>query len=236
MAGEDAMSNVISRRELLKRAGLAGAAAVVPVGARDAAARSIGGDAVQTAAAREPLEHLTAAESAVLEAIVARLIPSDAAGPGAKEARAARYIDRALGGALSSSRQSYAAGLAALDQYARTSRGHGFAQLLPEDQDALLSEVEAGTATGFAGGSAAFFTLVRAHTIEGTFSDPYYGGNANFVGWDLIGYPGVRTIVTADDQRLGADLPPNHKSAYDSDMFNRASSTTPHPMEMARGD
>ena len=85
----------------------------------------------------------------------------------------------------------------------------------------MLSEVEAGAATGFAGGSAAFFSLVRAHTIQGTFCDPYYGGNANFVGWDLIGYPGVRTIATPDEQRLGADVPPNHKSAYDYDMFTK---------------
>src|SRR5260370_495627 len=65
--------------------------------------------------AREAFENLTAAESDLLEAIVARLIPSDALGPGAKEARAAHYIDRALGGALASSRQTYEAGLAALD-------------------------------------------------------------------------------------------------------------------------
>ncbi len=34
--------------------------------------------------------------------MVDRLIPSDALGPGAREARAAHYIDRALGGALAS--------------------------------------------------------------------------------------------------------------------------------------
>ena len=44
--------------------------------------------------------------------------------------------------------------------------------------------------------------MVRSHTLQGTFGDPYYGGNANFVGWDLIGYPGVRTMVTAADQQL----------------------------------
>jgi len=45
----------------------------------------------RTAAAppREALETLTAAESDTLEAIVARLIPSDENGPGAAEARAA---------------------------------------------------------------------------------------------------------------------------------------------------
>ena len=32
--------------------------------------------------------------------------------------------------------------------------------------------------------------MVRTHTLQGTFGDPYYGGNANFVGWDLIGFPG----------------------------------------------
>jgi gluconate 2-dehydrogenase gamma chain len=51
-------------------------------------------------------------------------------------------------------------------------------------------DVESGSATGFAGSSAAFFNMVRTHTLQGTFGDPYYGGNANFVGWDLIGYPG----------------------------------------------
>ena len=73
--------------------------------------------------------------------------------------------------------------------------------------------------TGFTAGSALFFALVRAHTLQGTLCDPFYGGNANFVGWDLIGYPGVRTLVTPDEQRLGADVPANHKSAYDSEMF-----------------
>jgi hypothetical protein len=61
--------------------------------------------------------------------------------------------------------------------------------------------------------------LLRAHTIQGTFCDPYYGGNANFTGWDLIGYPGVRISVTADQQNLEARLTPTHKSAYDYAQF-----------------
>ena len=65
-------------------------------------------------------------------------------------------------------------------------------------------DVETGSATGFTGSSGAFFNMVRTHTLQGTFGDPYYGGNANFVGWDLIGYPGIRLNVTAEDQRLGA--------------------------------
>jgi gluconate 2-dehydrogenase gamma chain len=178
------------------------------------------------AAQREAFENLTAVEADLLEAMVDRLIPSDALGPGAREARAAHYIDRALGGALASSRQTYTSGLAALDRYAHASRGKGFLELSPTDKDSVLMDVEAGAATPgiFAGSSAQFFTLVLNHTRQGTFGDPYYGGNANFVGWDLIGYPGVRTMVTAADQKSleSGQLKPNHKSAYDFEGFNKA--------------
>jgi gluconate 2-dehydrogenase gamma chain len=167
----------------------------------------------------QPLETLTAAEADILEAITARLIPSDEHGPGAVEAQAARYIDRALGGALAPSRDAYRSGLAAVDSYARTSRGSPFATLSAADQDAVLRDVEAGVASVPDGST--FFDLVRAHTIEGTFCDPYYGGNADFVGWDMIGYPGLRLAVTANDQRLDPRLTPTHRSAYDHAMFSR---------------
>lgn len=209
----------LTRREWLKRAGAAGAVAFVPVAALVPRALGRG---VPAGASREALETLTVAEADALEAVCARLIPTDANGPGAAEARAAHYIDRALGGALKSSRPAYAAGLAALDRYAGSSRGARFAALPPADQDRVLRDVSTGAATGFPGDSAAFFNLVRTHTIEGTFGDPYYGGNAGFVGWDLIGYPGVRTVVNADEQRLGAGTKPNHKSAYDYAMFKKA--------------
>src|SRR5439155_2677650 len=182
--------------------------------------------AARPAAAREAFENLTATEADLLEAMVDRLIPSDALGPGAREARAAHYIDRALGGALASSRQAYAAGLSALDRYAHASRGKGFLELSVTDKDSVLMDVESGSVTPgiFAGSSAQFFGLVLNHTRQGTFGDPYYGGNANFVGWDLIGYPGVRTMVSAaDQQRLEKnDLKTNHKSAYDYESFTKA--------------
>jgi len=226
----------ISRRDLLKRAAAAPVAAVFPATAFPAridnpvpAAGTVAaghGDLMAGALqAKEPLETLTAIEMDLLDVIVARLIPADANGPGATEARVAHYIDRALGGALAASRQAYAAGLAALDRYARASRGAPFTTLSATDQDSVLIDVEAGAATGFTGGSAAFFRMLLAHTHQGMFGDPYYGGNANFIGWDLLRYPGVRTIVsTADQQRLESNaLTPNHKSAYDYDTFTKAS-------------
>ena len=230
---------MLTRRELLKQAGLAGAAAaIVPAGGVVAPAVSTAapGQAPRAAAiTREPLESLTAAEAEVLEAVCARLIPSDENGPGAAEARAARYIDRALAGFLAPNRQAYAAGLAAIDRHALSSHGSAFQQLAPADQDLVLKDVEAGRADGLPVGPSSFFNLVRLHTIQGTFCDPFYGGNANFVGWDLLGYPGVRTVVTADDQRIGITLKPNHKSAYDYDMFVKASARAEDPVAPKRG-
>ena len=222
------MSDKVSRRDLLKRAGLAGAALTIPITPAIAADSTRQTQpaatpaAARTASRREPIENLTAAEADMLEAICARIIPTDANGPGAREARAAHYIDRALGGALSGSRPAYTAGLAAFDAYCRSSRRAPFLELSTRDQDSVLIDVETGAATGFVGSSGAFFAMVRTHTLQGTFGDPFYGGNANFVGWDLIGYPGVRTNVSAEDQRLGVTLTPNHRSAYDTEMFTKA--------------
>jgi hypothetical protein len=70
--------------------------------------------------------------------------------------------------------------------------------------------------------NAAFFNLIRTHTIQGMFSDPFYGGNANFIGWDLIGYPGARTMVSANLQLLDKKPEPSRKSAYDYGMFSKA--------------
>ena len=37
-----------------------------------------------------------------------------------------------------------------------------------------------------------FVQLLRAHTIEGMFSDPMHRGNAGLIGSQLVGYPGPR--------------------------------------------
>jgi gluconate 2-dehydrogenase gamma chain len=199
---------LVSRRDVLKRVGVAGAAAAVPI---DAIAQ----------ATREPFETLTAAEGVTLEAIVARLIPTDANGPGAADARAARYIDRALGGFLASFRDTYRVGLAAIEGYGSKFKGAPFTQLSPENQDAVLRDFEMAAASGFAPNGVLFFNVVLSHTMQGTFCDPFYGGNANFVGWDLIGYPGVRLTATANDQRMDVAPAPTHMSAYDFSMFSR---------------
>jgi gluconate 2-dehydrogenase gamma chain len=230
---------IFSRRDLL-RTGLAGAAvAAAPAGTLASAAAtapSMQDAVISSQQTRKTFETLSASESDTLEAIVARLIPTDANGPGAAEAGVAHYIDRALGGALASSRPAYSANLAAVEAYSRASKGGPFLRLTPADQDAVLSDMEGNAAPGFMPNSAAFFDLLRNHTIQGMFCDPYYGGNANFVGWDLLGYPGVRTIVTADQQRMGIAPIPNHKSAYDYDIFSKASAKVTLRRDRSDGD
>lgn len=207
----------VSRRGLIQQAGMVGAAAAASSAGLTPA---VAADA-PPAPPREALETLNATEAEALDAVVARLIPTDENGPGATEARAAHYIDRQLAGPLKALRETYANGFAALDEYARSKKGAVFAKLAAADQDAILTDMEKNEGTGFAPDSASFFTLLRTHTIEGMFSDPYYGGNANFVGWDLLGYPGIRMGVTALDQRMSAKPERIRKSAYDDPMFSR---------------
>ena len=197
----------MNRREMLQQLGvMVGAAAGLPVAAR-AQAR-----AQALPAIGEALMSLTPSQAVTLRAVIARILPADENGPGALEARADRFIDRALAGALKNQRETYATGLAAIDSQAQSTKGGSFAKLSAADQDAVLTAMQ-GTP---------FFNVIRTHTIQGTFSDPFYGGNQDFIGWNLIGYPGARIVVSANLQRMDVKPEPSGKSAYDYGMFKKA--------------
>jgi gluconate 2-dehydrogenase gamma chain len=124
-------------------------------------------------------------ELEIADAILARLIPSDENGPGAREAQVVQYVAR-LAAEDSGVRDAYARGLAAV--------GERFVELAPDEQDAVLDEL--------ARSSSAFFELIRRHALEGMFGDPSWGGNAGRVGWELLGYPGPRHEWTEADQQI----------------------------------
>src|SRR5436190_24295187 len=124
----------LTRRELFRRAGLiVGAAVVVPVASAAAPP--------QASAPQEALRTLTRLEYDTLDAICSRIIPTDANGPGAREARAARFVDWGLAGALANTRDQYAAGLAAVEAHAIASKGASFAKLSPAEQDAVVTDL-----------------------------------------------------------------------------------------------
>ena len=94
----------------------------------------------------------------------------------------------------------YRHGIAQLDAYCVKAHQAPFRTLGPKDQDAVIATLETGKAEGFAWPRAqAFFNTLRTHTMEGMFADPVYGGNKNFAGWRLVGFPGAQPLFTKDE-------------------------------------
>jgi hypothetical protein len=150
--------------------------------------------------------NLTDAEFTTLKAALDRIIPADDLGASANEAGVFVYIDRALGGSRAGALSILQGGLKALDTAAGSG---GFAGLDADKQDEILTTAEGGTLAGDPGG---FFATLNQLTREGMFSDPIHGGNVNFAGWDLMGYPGVKLVWTAEDQAVNSTPAPEHVS------------------------
>ena len=108
-------------------------------------------------------------------------------------------------------RKTYAGGIAALEANAVSRFQIGFSHLSAAQQDQLLTALEAaGTQAASAGGAPGegpalqqtltetdleFFPLVIMHTRQGFYCDPVYGGNKGRVGWDVIGFPGPKSLM-----------------------------------------
>lgn len=208
----------LSRRNLLKGASLVGAGTIASTAMPGVAAQ----EAQSSAPVREALEVLTALEAQVLDAISDRIIPFDNHGPGAREARAVHYIDRSLASHNKNNRETYMVGLNAINDYALQTRRKDFAGLTSDAKDSILLALQRNRIPDFPLNGSGFFNMLRSHTIDGTFCDPYYGGNRNFVGWDMINYPGVRQSASDSDVRQGSELQPNHRSAYDYANYTKS--------------
>jgi gluconate 2-dehydrogenase gamma chain len=180
------MAEPVSRREFLIQSALYGSSLWVLLNTpRPRAARA--------AAESTRSEVLSAAEWKTVEAITGRIIPTDHE-PGAIEANCVNFIDKALAHEDAAMKPLYRAGVTGVDAVARHRFKEPFAALPPAQQDEVLTTVESGKADGWSGGVAApaasFFEAVRAHTIIGFLADPKYGGNRDWAGWKVTGYPG----------------------------------------------
>src|SRR5262249_10381266 len=135
-------------------------------------------------------------------AFTERLMPGAPGQPGARDANVLNYIDLALAGAYSDMQDFYRRGLASLDAYCRKTYSKPFAELTAAQQDEVIGRLEQGKALEFSWPSQqAFFNTLRTHTIEGMFADPIYGGNKDFAGWKLVGFPGAHPAFTAADMQ-----------------------------------
>ena len=168
-----------------------------------------------TKAIRIPLRFFSQEEALIVAAAASRIFPSDEAGPGAREAGVAVYIDRQLAGPWGRDRHRYTQG--PFEEDAPAEFGNqgkampqqiyrqglkelkGFDGLKPAEQDQKLKQIEA----------TLFFSLLRRNTIEGMFCDPMHGGNIDMVGWQLIGFPGPRMSNFDDvDKHFGEAFRP----------------------------
>jgi gluconate 2-dehydrogenase gamma chain len=178
-----------------------------------------------------------------IEAAMARVIPTDHE-PGAKEAGTIDFLDRYLSGIdyvyakpdgsgfaqleekhaeawrqrIEIVRHKYLEGIEELNQRSRAEFGDDFADVAPDQQDAILvmmerpareqelTREEEQAVAGFTPPEPAlqqiaaemdldFFPLLVLHTRQGFLADPVYGGNGDRVGWDVIGFPGPASLA-----------------------------------------
>ncbi len=128
--------------------------------------------------AGEELTTLTAIEAAELEAIAARIIPTDDT-PGAKEAGVIYFMDNVLGTSRAELLPELRAGLSQLQRSADSEFGNPmFSSLSVTQQDSLLKHIE----------KTPFFNAVRYLSVAGMFSMPSLGGNRDRVGWEVMGF------------------------------------------------
>ncbi len=190
-----------------------------------------------------------------VEAAMARIIPTDHQ-PGAREAGTVGFVDRYLSGIeyvyakpdgsgfekltgkraeawqqrIDMLRETYAEGIEEMDRRSRESFGDDFRQLSAEQQDRVLTDMEASApaddetleedqaTAGFAPTEEAepsepamqqtlteveldFFLLLVLHARQGFYSDPIYGGNKNRVGWEVLGFPGPESLAEVHSGR-----------------------------------
>ena len=141
-------------------------------------------------------------DAAAIAAFAERLMPGAPGKPGAREAGVLNYIDLALAGAYADLQEFYRRGLAQLDAHCRTTYKASFAQLSAAQQDEVIRALEDGKAGGFTWPTAQeFFATIPTHTMEGMFADPVYGGNKDFAGWRLVGFPGAQPVFTPADMQ-----------------------------------
>src|SRR5258708_2105383 len=213
-SGKSGEGGALTRRGFLGLGG-AGLAGIVVGGAVGYALHQ-----TSTAApveAKLPLMYFNDAQFKAVEALTERIFPADSTGPGAKDARVANYIDRAMNEAWGRGeriykqgpfitptesghgnqspmvpRDTYTIALQQLDAYTKkTFAGKTFDELAAADQDVKIQALIDGKVDTFTVVSGpAFFGLLRQNTLEGLFGDPFYGGNRNMIGWRHLGFPG----------------------------------------------
>jgi gluconate 2-dehydrogenase gamma chain len=125
--------------------------------------------------------------------------------------------------------ETYRQGIRKLDESSHEKFGSVFKDLSDEKQDEILVDLSgrpkpehmkfdtSGEHNTFLQGTfdegLDFFSALVLHTRQGYYSDPVYGGNKDFVGWKVIGFPGPKSL--ADTNTLKYSVKDYYIQDYD---------------------
>ncbi len=179
----------VSRRSVLRALGTgATTIALLPLLSEEGA---VAFEAIQRANGAAAPKALTAAQYATVEALSDAIIPTDAHSPGAKAARVADYIDLLLSESADPLKNSWAQGIAALDEAATARYKVPFVKLTPAQVEEFLTAISANEAQPKTPVEQ-FFRSAKDATIRGYYTseigiqqDLQYKGNQylpEFVG------------------------------------------------------
>ena len=175
----------ISRRDMLKQAAAAAAAASVPLG------KVIPNPKSPTLAPK----FFTAAEFALVDEMSDMIIPTDAQSAGARAAGCAAYIDGQFAEAFEKDEpQKFRAGIKAVEALSQQMNGKSFMASTPEQRLALLTRIAAAEKDPKTDAEK-FFKQIKGSTIQAYYSskigihdDQRYKGNViqpgDFAGFD----------------------------------------------------
>ena len=157
----------------------------------------------------DALQFFSPNQATTVHAAVGRIIPGNARDPGAKEAGAVVFIDRALEGYDIAMQPLYVAGLGGMEAYAQAKYTKGFADVTDAQQDDILTNMQGSTdeAKKYLPNPGSFFGTLLTHTRQGMFGDPIYGGNRGEAGWKLVDHPGIVFGRDTSQQKCDVDFP-----------------------------
>jgi len=189
------VQDALSRRQFLFNSVGAVSATWVATHWPDALAAADHARHAARSAARPKFEFFTPEQAAEIDAISARIIPTDGT-PGAREAGVVYFIDRALKTFASDDQKIYVEGLPKLQDRVRELLPgvDRFSAATPEQQDQVLTSLDEHIASLPApfrptADMRNFFETVRQHTLAGFLIDPDSDtrGNHDGAGWKVIG-------------------------------------------------
>jgi gluconate 2-dehydrogenase gamma chain len=187
------MTNELSRRNFLLQTGTGLSAAWVAANWATLLAASTHAHRAAQSATPVKWEFFTPEQAAEIDAITARIIPTDDT-PGAREAGVVYFIDHGLTTFGADDQKTYREGLPELQaRVGELIPGVAkFSALTPEQQDEVLHTFDehaqpARRSIRARPGAQNFFETVQQHTIMGFLIDPDFGGNHDGAGWKVIG-------------------------------------------------